>query len=249
MDDARNRAFVRYTSRVYTCPRGTSSVKQLRVTVHVDDDIAPEFFILLAASIEISEARLIDWSMTSGKRGTVLYSIDGDHRAFAERATDTPGIDSVAFSDTVQERTYALVAMRPLETPLFDVIHQASTRAGVLVRKPIIYRDGNMYARVVGDSEPLQQAFEEMPDGIDVQVNEIGGFRGSMDDPRVTLSNRQLEAVETALELGYYDTPRGTTHESVAAELGCAPPTASDHLQRAEAKLIRAALDEFSPAT
>jgi predicted DNA binding protein len=222
-------------------------MKQLRITVHIDTNFAPEFFNILSNSSEIIETQLIDWSMTSGERGTILYRIDGDHSSFAERATSTPGIDSVAFSDTGQERTYALVVMRPLETPMFDVIHQASTRAGFVIRKPIIYRDGNMYAQVVGDPEPLQRAFEDVPDKIDIQIDEIGRFRGSGDDPEMTLSDRQREAVKVALELGYYNQPRGATHENVAARLGCAPPTASNHLQKAEAKLIRTVMDEFAP--
>jgi predicted DNA binding protein len=65
----------------------------------------------------------------------------------------------------------------------------------------------------------------------------------------VRLSDRQREAVTVALELGYYNQPRGATHEDVAAELDCAPPTASDHLQKAEATIIRAAMDEFGVDT
>jgi hypothetical protein len=224
-------------------------MKQLRTTVRIDADRTPVFFDLLANSSEITETRLIDWSMTSGERGTVLYAIDGDHSSFAEGATDTPGIESVVFSDTGRRWTYALVVMRPLETPLFDVIHRASSRPGLLVRKPIIYRDGNMYARVVGDPEPLQQAFEAVPEAIDVQVEKIDGLRGRVDDPTTVLSDRQRAAIEVALKLGYYDQPRGATHEDVAVELDCAPPTASDHLQKAEAELIHAAMDEFGPGT
>ncbi|MEF8906631.1 MAG: helix-turn-helix domain-containing protein [Haloarculaceae archaeon] len=40
--------------------------------------------------------------------------------------------------------------------------------------------------------------------------------------------------------MGYYDQPRATTHEEVAPQLGCAPNTASEHLQKAEAKLVNA---------
>jgi predicted DNA binding protein len=59
------------------------------------------------------------------------------------------------------------------------------------------------------------------------------------------LSDRQREALEVAVELGYYDTPREATHTDIAAELDCAPNTASDHLQKGEAKLVRAGLTAF----
>lgn len=57
------------------------------------------------------------------------------------------------------------------------------------------------------------------------------------------LSERQREAVTVAMELGYYEQPREATHEEIAAELGCAPNTASEHLQKAEAKLVEAGIE------
>jgi len=220
-------------------------VKHLQVTVHVDDEEAPEFFEVLADSPAIAEARLVDWSMTADDQSTLLYTVDGDPTAVAERATDTAGIESVELSETTAGQTYVLVVMRPLETPLFAAIHRASTEAGLVVRKPIVYRDSTMTARVVGDAGALQRALDAAPGGVDVQIDEIGRLRGRGEEPVATLSDRQREAVATALELGYYDQPRGATHEDVAAELGCAPPTASDHLQKAEAAIVHAVMDQF----
>lgn len=64
------------------------------------------------------------------------------------------------------------------------------------------------------------------------------GFPSADVNPATTLSERQREALRAALELGYYDTPREATHADVAAELDCAPNTASEHLQKGEAKLV-----------
>ena len=44
--------------------------------------------------------------------------------------------------------------------------------------------------------------------------------------------------VAAARDLGYYDLPREATHADVAERLGCAPGTASEHLRKAEAKLV-----------
>ncbi|WP_199719561.1 helix-turn-helix domain-containing protein [Halorubrum sp. Atlit-26R] len=220
-------------------------MKQLQVTVHVDDNHAPEFFELLADSPAIAEARLVDWSMAASEQSTLLYTVDGDPTTFAERAANTAGIDSVELSDTTQGKTYVLVVIRPLETPLFAAIHRASTQAGLIVRKPIVYRDGTMSARVVGDAGALQRALDAAPDGLEVQIDEISQLKSYADDPVVSLSDRQREAVAVAFELGYYNQPRGATHEDIAAKLDCAPPTASDHLQKAEANIVCAVMDEF----
>jgi len=143
--------------------------------------------------------------------------------------------------------SYALLVMRALETPLFAAIHRADPLSGFVLRTPIIYRDGAMHGRAVGDPEALQRAFDDAPDVIDVQVEEIGRFRGTLDEPETALSDRQREAVDAALSLGYYDQPRGATQADIAARLDCSPQTAGTHLQKAEAKVMRAVMDEFGP--
>lgn len=223
-------------------------MKHLRLTVRVDTDAAPPFFTLLADAPPIVESRLLDWNMGGDGPATLLYSIDGDATTFAADAPETPGVESVVTSDTDGGRTYALVVLRPLETPLFAAIHRASSQPGLVVRTPILYRDGNMTATVVGDPTPLQRALDDAPDGVTVQLDEIGRFRGQRDEPVTTLSDRQREAVATALELGYYDRPRTATQADIADELDCTPQTAGEHLNAAEAKCVRAVLDDFGPS-
>lgn len=148
-------------------------------------------------------------------------------------------------SNEGRETTYALAVVHSLEMPTYEGILQASSQDGLIIRTPIVYRDGSMYGRGVGDPEPLQDALAAAPDDLDVRIDVVGEFTGQDDQPAMTLSERQREAVEVALELGYYEQPRGATHEDIATELGCAPPTASDHLQKAEAKLVKASMDDF----
>lgn len=220
-------------------------MKHLRITARVDPEQAPEFFNLLANSADIETARVLDVTTTVEGVDNLLLAIDGDATVFAEQGPKAPGIESVDVSKGDGDKTYALVVMRPLQTQLFDALHQASTNNGLVVRTPIVYRDGKMCGTAVGWADTLQDALEDVPDAVDIRVDEIGRFRGGPDEPTAELSKRQQEAVQAALELGYYDQPRGGTHEDVAEKLDCAPATASDHLQKAEAKLVRAATDEL----
>lgn len=105
----------------------------------------------------------------------------------------------------------------------------------------------NWRARVIGDPAQLQDTVERGPSGMTVSLEEIGEFRGGLDDAWADLSRQQREALERAATLGYYEQPRKATHREIDAELDCAPQTASDHLQKAEVKVIDAALDEFGP--
>jgi len=55
---------------------------------------------------------------------------------------------------------------------------------------------------------------------------------------RTHLTERQLDVVETAFEMGYYDWPRRCTGEEVAAELDVASATFAEHVRAAERKLL-----------
>lgn len=68
------------------------------------------------------------------------------------------------------------------------------------------------------------------------------------DTPEVTgamLTAHQREAVEAALALGYYDIPRESSQEDIAAAIDCAPSTAAEHLRKAEGKLVQSAFDGY----
>lgn len=218
-------------------------VKYLKATVSVDPEAAPEFFDLLANTPEITAARVLDVNTTLDGVDNYLFEITGDGDVFAERAPAVAGVESVRTADTDGDRTYALVVVRSLEVALYDSILRASSRLDLIIRTPIVYRDGKMYGSGVGDPEQIQGALDELPEEMSVRIDEIRTFRGG--DPTRRLTERQREALAAALELGYYEQPRRATHADVAAAIGCSPSTASGHLQKAEARLVRAAMAEF----
>ncbi|MFB6228976.1 MAG: helix-turn-helix domain-containing protein [Halobacteriales archaeon] len=55
---------------------------------------------------------------------------------------------------------------------------------------------------------------------------------------RSRLTHRQLEVVETAYEMGYFDRPRQSNATEIAAELGINPATFREHLTAAESKIL-----------
>jgi predicted DNA binding protein len=136
--------------------------------------------------------------------------------------------------------------LRDAEVPIFGGSARAIDRTGLVVRRPLVYRDGCIHGHIVGDAETLQATLDQLPDSITVDIDAIQQYPSADVNPVQSLSERQREAVETALELGYYETPRTATQDAVAAELGCAANTASEHLRKAEAKLVRAGVDVFN---
>lgn len=64
------------------------------------------------------------------------------------------------------------------------------------------------------------------------------GSRDSVLVDRGKLTARQLEVLETAYDIGYFERPRRATATDVADELGISPSTVGEHLAAAEAKLL-----------
>ena len=219
------------------------SVKHIRITVRPDPDRSPPFLAYLLDSPDVAEARAIDWNRGDAETSTHLYAVDGDAETFADMARGTAGVESVALSTTDGTVSYALVELRDERVRVFAGAAQAIDRAGTIVRRPLVYRDGLIHGHVVGDPAVLQSTVDELPPAVDARVDAIREFPGARVNPAGTLSERQREALEAALALGYYETPRTATHEDVADELGCAPNTASEHLQKGEAKLVRAGME------
>jgi predicted DNA binding protein len=56
---------------------------------------------------------------------------------------------------------------------------------------------------------------DEIPDGIQTEIEEIGESVVSQDTVTARLSDRQQTAIQVAIEVGYYEIPRRATHADV----------------------------------
>ncbi|MFB6254679.1 MAG: helix-turn-helix domain-containing protein, partial [Halobacteriaceae archaeon] len=113
---------------------------------------------------------------------------------------------------------------------------------------PLTYRDGTLFARVIALSEQqLTKVYHDLNDEHPVQVDakrEIESIAPDvpllmLDSALPNLSNRQREALRTAIEGGYYEIPRETTTEEMATELGISRRTFEEHLRRAENQIVK----------
>lgn len=214
-------------------------MKYVRVAAAPDPDASPAVFQLLAASPHVAEARLLGWSFTDEDGLTTLFAVHGDHEAFRDALADVPEVVDADVTPDDERRFYFLSTIRP---PVFERMFELFTTRGLLVITPVLYRDGEVHARLVGSSGDVQAVLDDVPPAIDVEVNEIGERGFERESVAAALSDRQREAVQAAIELGYYEMPRQVTYDDIAELLDCAPSTASEHLQKAETKIVRATM-------
>jgi hypothetical protein len=72
---------------------------------------------------------------------------------------------------------------------------------------------------------------------------------GKTKEPEDGLTTHQREALWTAYEMGYFEIPRTTTLDDVAAELGITASALSERLRRAQTHLIETTLSTWPPLT
>ena len=222
-------------------------MKHTRVTLRFDAESAPELLARLGDASAVEEFRLVDWNRAPPGVSTFLNAVEGDAATFVEAAEATTVVGSVRLVAAEESVSYVFLTAREQLLPVMEEVIEAVARAGLIVRRPIVWRDDRIHSHVVGDPAALQGALDALPEAIDYRIDEIGQFPCGRTNPASALSDRQREAVVVALDLGYYEHPREATQEDVAAELGCATNTASEHLQKAEAKLVRAGMGRVDP--
>jgi hypothetical protein len=217
-------------------------MRYLRARASPDLDAAPETFRVLADSEHVQVARAVATKFAGGAGLTGLFHVEGDRVAVAERLETPPEVVTAETVPAPGGGFYLLAVLDPESVPLMRALFEVLAWRELVVVPPVVYRGGTVRARIVGTTGTVGDLVEALPEAVDVEVEAVGERGVGAAPAAAALSDRQRDAVEAALALGYYDQPRAATHEDVAAAIDCAASTASEHLRKAEAKLVRAAI-------
>jgi predicted DNA binding protein len=98
--------------------------------------------------------------------------------------------------------------------------------------------DGSFVLTLVGPMEAFAEATPSETEAYDIEVLETGEHHPDLGDLFLSLTERQREVLETAVDLGYYDNPRRATHDDIAGEVAAAPSTVGEHLRKIEARVF-----------
>lgn len=178
----------------------------------------------------------MDW--LSDGTVVVLYRVRGESIESLESllAASETVIHADAFEGDQPGELIAFVQMEP-EAPMSELLSLVD-RHGLLINRPISVTDGGVEVHVAGTEASIQSAMAELPADIDFSIEHASDGPVTDRSPQSRLTDRQREAVEVAIELGYYETPRQATYEDIADQLDCAPSTANELLRRAESTLV-----------
>ncbi|WP_435363464.1 helix-turn-helix domain-containing protein [Haloarchaeobius sp. DYHT-AS-18] len=126
-----------------------------------------------------------------------------------------------------------------------DSIEPALTSNGFIHEGPVRIYDGYEYWPVVAQcprgelDDRLETVREEKDATIDVQhISSVQSLSGGSTQYLQLLSQRQREVFELARRENYYQWPREVSLQELADELDISKTTFTEHLRKAEAKLL-----------
>jgi DNA-binding CsgD family transcriptional regulator len=97
---------------------------------------------------------------------------------------------------------------------------------------------GHMRVTVIGRDDNIKQALLNVPPSVNAEATEMGAYRPDDGRAIASLTERQREVLEAAVDLGYYEVPRQATYEEIAEACDCTVGTVGEHLNRIEARII-----------
>ncbi|WP_336023387.1 helix-turn-helix domain-containing protein [Halobellus salinisoli] len=170
-------------------------------------------------------------AMPAGDTGVGLVEVTAaDIEPIVSAIDDYDTVTSVTVLEA--QATRALVQFETTEPLLI----RSLSEAGIPLELPITIVDGEVTVELTAPREKLSELGALLEQfGIPFDLVWITQSIGT----QALLTDEQYELLETAVERGYYDTPRTSTLTELAEAVGLAKSTTSEKLHRAEGTVIK----------
>ena len=189
----------------------------------------------LAAESTATRDHIHQINLLSDGTCVTLYSIRGD---LSRAATLLAAQDDVISHDVSGDRKgLAYIHFQPTETVarLLSIVRDNE----IVLQTPIdCLPEGGVRATIVGDDGTIQRVVDAIPDSLTLALEGLGDYHPDSEQLFSVLTERQREILEAAVESGYYEEPRGATHEEIAREVGVSAGTVGEHLRKVEEKVL-----------
>ncbi|SFR99255.1 Predicted DNA binding protein, contains HTH domain [Halomicrobium zhouii] len=227
-------------------------MKYVRLALDQDPEVRHPMhqFVVAHDGYEVSRLLEVSYSQPGTDAGegfgiqTALFHVTGSPVEPYEAALrETEEVIEYELSRRDDDSFYLYV--RGEHTDADDRLVEAFSRQGLVLMMPVeFHADGTMRATVIGPGETVQRAVEALPEAFTVDVRSVGEYDARYFVTGGRLTDRQYEAVDAAVDCGYYEEPRSGSVADVAEVLGCSPGTAAEHLRRAEASVMADVVSE-----
>lgn len=193
-----------------------------------------------ASSPDVTRESILHLDLLTDGTGVAVYGLSGDADTAKQKLEEHPDvIDFDVFADG-DELFYVYVNFEPGD-PANELL-RIKDRYGLVLHTPLEFtKDGGLEITVVGKNDVVQQALPEflnVTEDFDVMLEQVGRYEPDQNQLLASLTKRQQEILEAAIEKGYYSIPREASHEEIASEVGCSASTVGEHLRKVEARIL-----------
>ncbi|WP_330633375.1 helix-turn-helix domain-containing protein [Halocatena halophila] len=109
----------------------------------------------------------------------------------------------------------------------------------IIIDTPLDFTpNGGLRLTIFGEKRTVQTAVAALPDSIRMAVERTGEYEPKRETPFSMLTENQQETLKIAMEQGYYDVPRRSTHAAIAQQRNRTAGTIGEQLQRIERKIF-----------
>lgn len=213
-------------------------MKYAQVRIHHSPDTLHPMHAFEMSHEQIDHAELHHWNMVLDDTNIFVFKIRGAVEPFRTKLESRSETVSYSLTPVSDGEFYCCVRDRVTDTG--EGYIETFAYGTLVVVPPIRFNpDGTTDLSVVGTPTDVSAAVEELPQGMEATVQSVGPYhrRAGLSEPRLT--DRQREVVATAIDHGYYNSPRDCTVADVAAALDIAPGTVAEHLRKAEAAALK----------
>jgi len=214
-------------------------MRYMEVRMYPDWETFPSLKQRLFREPDIRRRKLHALKLLDDGTVAALAEVDGDLDRYREVLRETPEVRRFAVSG--DESGYCYSQIEP--TAASKALLQRREAGQFIVEMPMTFtEDGGLQMTIVGSESDLA-AVPDLFDDIDVELVSTGPYVPDAGGVFSALTDRQREALTTAVQLGYYETPREATLDDLGTALDIDPGTVGRHLRSVESKVFA----EFVP--
>ena len=208
------------------------------MALHHDSETITTIHEGICASPDLDREIILGGQSVDGVE-TITSFVYGEVAAYESLLTDLEMV--LEYDVTPANDGFFLYLRRELGANGLSLLNVLAQDTVVVVPPIEIRSDGSIRLTLVGYSTDLSAVIEALASDVSIDVC------WTSDSVTVTgtpVSDRQLVALSTARDVGYYEVPRDDGIETVADELDVAVSTASELLRRGEANAIERLFDQ-----
>lgn len=212
-------------------------MKRARIRVAYTEENAHPIHREIIQQNAVEHAKLLLWGPVSSM--VTFTWFNGPREAVTGILNSIDAISTFHLVDDT-EGTYAFIDQTRYEfaPALLDLLSRSSV---VFVPPVEFFGSGVVRFETVGESDLLSEFYSRLKRTVGAEIESVHDYKHR---PAVTtLTSRQRTALDTAIDVGYYEVPRSGSIDEIASRLDCAKSTAGELLRKAESEVIHTFVD------